>query len=270
MKRTIGWVAAMAAVAWMTPAVARAQQVGNPNDPWCQGEGDRDRGHYCEVREMTVPPPGGVLTVNARPNGGIKIVGWDRREVCVRAKVVANADTDDQARALAKEIAVRTDGSIRAEGPARDEDRNWSVSYEISVPVDQPLSLSSTNGGISINNIRAPVDFSTQNGGVALTDVGGNFKGRTQNGGVQVSLQGARWDGEGLEVETQNGGINVRLPDGYAAHVETSTVNGRISTDFPVTVVGQIDRRHLTADLNGGGATLKLTTTNGGVSIRKR
>jgi hypothetical protein len=270
MKRTTGWVAAMAAVVWMTPAVARAQQVGNPNDPWCQGEGDRDRGHYCEVREMTVPPPGGVLTVNARPNGGIKIVGWDRREVRVRAKVTANADADDQARALVKEITVRTDGSIRAEGPARDEDHGWSVSYEISVPVDQALSLWSTNGGISISNVNAQAGFRTQNGGIVLTDVGGNFKGRTQNGGVQVSLRGQRWDGEGLEVETQNGGIDVRLPDGYAAHVETSTVNGGTSTDFSVTVVGQIDRRHLTADLNGGGATLKLTTTNGGVSIRKK
>ena len=219
---------------------------------------------------MSVPPPGGVLTVDGRPNGGIKIIGWDSREVRVRAKVVANADTDDQARALAKEITVQTSGPIHAEGPAPDGDRNWSVSYEISVPVDQSLSLSSTNGGIAITNVRAQVDFRTRNGGVVLTDVAGNFKGRTQNGGVQVSLEGQRWDGEGLEVETQNGGINVRLPDGYSAHVETSTVNGRINTDFPVSVVGQIDRHQLTADLNGGGATLKLTTINGGVSILKR
>jgi hypothetical protein len=269
MTRTTGWMAAIAAVVWMMPSAARAQ-AGNPNDPWCRDEGDRDRGHYCEVREMTLPPLGGVLTVDARPNGGIKIVGWDRREVHVRAKVTANADTNEQAQALVKDVIVQTGGSIQAEGPARVDDRNWSVSYEISVPSDQGLSLSSTNGGISISNIRAQADFRTQNGGISLTNVAGNFKGRTQNGGVQVSLQGQRWDGEGLEVETQNGGINVVVPDNFSAHVETSTVNGRISTDFPVTVAGQIDRRHLTADINGGGATLKLTTINGGVNIRKR
>jgi hypothetical protein len=270
MTRTTAWVAAFAAVAWMVPSAAVAQQAGNPNDPWCRDEGNHDRGHYCEVREMTLPPLGGVLTVNAKPNGGIKIVGSNRRDVQVRAKVTAQAATNDQAQALVRDVTVQTGGSIQAEGPAMGEDRNWSVSYEISVPSDQPLSLASTNGGISISNIRAQADFRTQNGGISLTNVAGTFKGRTQNGGVQVSLQGQHWDGEGLDVQTQNGGITVTVPEGFSAHVETSTVNGRISTDFPVTVSGEMDRRHLTADINGGGATLKLTTTNGGVSIRKR
>ena len=269
MSRT-RWMAAVAALAWLIPVAAGAQQAGNPNDPWCRDEGNQDRGHYCEVRQMTLPAPGGTLTVNAAPNGGIKIVGWDRNGLQVRAKVAANADTGEQAQALVREIAVRTDGSIYAEGPAREEDRNWSVSYEISVPVGQPLSLASNNGGISIEHVRAQIDFRTQNGGVSLTDVGGAVKGRTQNGGVHVSLQGQRWDGQGLEVETQNGGVNLLLPDGYSARIETSTVNGRISTDFPVTATGTIDRRHLAGDINAGGTTLRLTTVNGGVSIRKK
>ncbi len=263
------WVAAVAAVAFSIPAAAGAQQTGNPNDPWCQGEGTRDRGHYCEVREMTFPAPGGVLTVDASPNGGIKVVGSDRRDVLVRAKVVTNADTTDQAQALAREITVQN-APIHAEGPTSGHDRNWSVSYEISVPIPQALSLASTNGGISIRGIHAQVDFHTQNGGIVLTDVAGLFKGRTQNGGVQVSLQGQRWEGDGLDVETQNGGIKVSLPEGYSARLETSTVNGRVSTDFPVTVVGSMDRRHLTGDINSGGAPLRLTTINGGVSITKK
>ncbi len=269
MKRT-AWVAAIAAAAWMVPAAAGAQQPGNPNDPWCRGDGDRDRGHYCEVREMTMAAPGGVLNVNASPNGGITIVGWDQQGVRVRAKVVANADTNDEAQALARQVTVQTQGTIQSEGPTRDNDRNWSVSYEISVPSQQPLSLATINGGISIHGIRAQVDFRTQNGGVVLTDVAGAFKGRTQNGGVQVSLQGQRWEGEGLDVQTQNGGIKLLLPEGYSARVETSTVNGSVSTDFPVTVVGAMDRRHLTGDINNGGVTLRLVTTNGGVSVRKK
>lgn len=264
------WVAAMAVAAWMVPAAAGAQQAGNPNDPWCRGDGDQDRGHYCEVREMTMPAPGGLLTVNASPNGGIKIVGWNQSEVRIRAKVVANADTNDQAQALVRQVTVQAQAAIQSEGPARENDRNWSVSFEISVPSTQALSLATTNGGISIQGIRAQVDFRTQNGGVVLTDVGGTFKGRTQNGGVQVSLEGQRWDGEGLDVETQNGGIKLLLPESYSARLESSTVNGSVTTDFPVTVVGEIDRRHLNGDINNGGATLRLTTTNGGVSIRKK
>ncbi len=268
MSRT-RWMAGLVALAWAIPAAAAAQQAGNPADPWCR-DGESDRGHYCEVRQMTVPAPGGALTVNARPNGGIKIVGSNRSDVQVRAKVVANADTNDQAQALAREVVVRTDGSIRSEGPARGEDRQWSVSFEISVPASQALSLGTTNGGVSIANVRGQIDFQTQNGGVVLDNVGGAVKGRTQNGGVQVSLDGQRWDGEGLEVETQNGGISLHLPEGYSARLETSTVNGRVNSDFAITATGTNDRRHVTGDINAGGTTLRLTTTNGGVSIRKK
>ncbi len=270
MKRTTAWVAAIAAMAWLVPGVARAQQAGNPDDPWCHDGGDSDRGRYCEVREMTMPVPGGVLTVDARPNGGIKIVGSDRPDVQVRARVSANADTDEQAQAIVKAITVQTGASIGATGPVDREGHNWSVSYEIGVPAVQALALSSVNGGISISNVRAEAEFETVNGGINLTDVAGRFKGRTRNGGVHVSLQGQRWEGEGLDVTTQNGGINLQLPEGFAAHVETSTVNGGIRSDLPVTASGVIDRRHLTGDLNGGGSTLHLTTTNGGISIRQR
>jgi hypothetical protein len=263
-------MAGLAVLAWAIPAAAAAQQAGNPADPWCRDEGGRDRGHYCEVREMTVPAPGGVLAVNARPNGGIKIVGSTRNDIQVRAKVVATAETDEQAQGLARQIAVKTDGSIRSEGPTRADDRQWSVSFEISVPSSQPLSLETTNGGVSIANVRGQIDFHTQNGGVVLDNVGGAVKGRTQNGGIQVSLEGQRWDGEGLEVETQNGGINLQLPDGYSARLETSTVNGGVHNEFPVTATGTNDRRHVTGDINAGGTTLRLTTVNGGVNIRKK
>lgn len=268
MKRMTSWTLALAAVAWMVPSVASAQQAGNPNDPWCRDGGDRDRGRYCEVREMTLPHTGGVLTVDAAPNGSIKIVGTSRADIFVRAKVQANADTDQQAQAIAKQISVQAAGSIHAQGPARDDDNNWSVSYEVSVPEDQALVLSSVNGSIALQNVRGGTDARTQNGSIALTDVAGTVKGRTQNGSVSVSLQGASWNGEGLDLQTTNGSVRLTVPDGFAAHLETSTRNGRVSVDFPIT--GEIDRRHVTADLNGGGAPVKVTTVNGSVSIKRR
>ena len=66
MTRTTGWVAAIAAVVFMTPSVARAQ-AGNPNDPWCRDEGNQDRGHYCEV---LAGPPGFLSLDTGRPAPG--------------------------------------------------------------------------------------------------------------------------------------------------------------------------------------------------------
>jgi hypothetical protein len=51
--------------------------------------------------------------------------------------------------------------------------------------------------------------------------------------------------------------------------IETGTVNGRVETDFPVTLQGRLRRQQLTIPLNGGGKTLRVTTTNGSVRLSK-
>ena len=95
------------------------------------------------------------------------------------------------------------------------------------------------------------------------------MRGSTTNGGVRVTLRGAGWNGEGLDVETLNGGVQLRVPDGYSAHLEAATRNGGLQIDFPVTVQGNVGRT-LSTDLGRGGAPIHLRTTNGGVSVRRQ
>ena len=66
------------------------------------------------------------------------------------------------------------------------------------------------------------------------------MNGETRNGGLNVALSGYRWDGDGLDVETSNGGVTVAIPDGYNAELETRTVNGGLRIDFPITVQGEL------------------------------
>ena len=106
------------------------------------------------------------------------------------------------------------------------------------------------------------------NGGVSLKRVGGNVKGGTTNGGLSVELAGERWDGEALDVSTTNGGVSVSIPENYSARLETGTVNGHLSIDFPVTVQGNITKE-LAVNLGAGGATIRAMTTNGGVRIHR-
>jgi DUF4097 and DUF4098 domain-containing protein YvlB len=101
-----------------------------------------------------------------------------------------------------------------------------------------------------------------------LKRVGGLVRGGTTNGGVVVELDGARWDGETLDVKTTNGGIVMSVPENYSAHLETGTINGHLSVDFPVTVQGRITRE-LAVNLGSGGPTVRATTTNGGVKIKR-
>ncbi len=136
------------------------------------------------------------------------------------------------------------------------------------VPRRSDVSLETHNGGISISDVIGRLEFTALNGGVVLRRVGGSVKGGTTNGGLVVELAGDRWDGETLDVKTTNGGIVMSVPENYSAHLQTATVNGNLSVDFPVTVQGRITRE-LAVNLGSGGATVRAVTTNGGVKIKR-
>jgi hypothetical protein len=237
---------------------------------WCRDErrGNDRQERYCEVREHTLSA-GGRLSVDARPNGGIEVRAWERGEIRLEAKVVAQADTESEARDIASQVQIETGNTVRAEGPRSGRRSSWWVSYRLSVPRSAELALTSTNGGISVRGTRGDLELETSNGGLSLDDVGGRVRGKTTNGGVDLGLTGREWQGEGVDLRTSNGGVTLRVPDDYNAHIETGTVNGRVNVNFPVTVHGRIDRE-LNLDLGSGGKTIRVQTTNGGVSLSRR
>jgi len=187
--------------------------------------------------------------------------------------VQTSAREASDARSLAGQVQVQAGGGrVYATGPDSNRGREWwSVSYRINVPRKNDLDLRASNGGITIVGVSGNMRFDTTNGGVRLQDVGGRVNGETRNGGLNVTLSGSRWDGEGLDVETSNGGVNLAIPDGYNAELETRTVNGGLRIDFPITVQGELtSRRGLSTTLGSGGPLVRVRTTNGGVNIRRR
>ena len=271
MKLPFMLSAALALGPTFVPGTTQAQRSRETRD-WCDNNnsGD-DRARFSEVRNFAVPASGATINVDAAPNGGIKVQGEARGDVQVEACVNATADSAEQARALAQRVAVvATADRISATGPQNLNRREgWSVSYRLVVPNKTSLSLRSTNGGISLEDVDGDIEFRTVNGGVNLTRMAGNVRGRTSNGGVDVELDGSTWNGQGLDVETQNGGVRMSIPANYSARLETGTVNGRMNIEFPVTVQGQVTRR-IEAQLGSGGPLIKVQTSNGGVDIRKK
>jgi hypothetical protein len=264
MKRLTGFLL-LAALA--IPATA---QTVRTDDPWCERNSswhsDYDETH-CEVREFTLAPRRS-LDVNAGQNGGISVEAWDRNETRLLARVEAKAESSADARRLAEEVEIETSGTIRPRVPKTGR-RAWaSVSFKLMVPRFSNLDLEADNGGISIDGVTGDIRFDTQNGGVSLTAVGGDVRGRTTNGGLSVTLTGDRWDGDGLDAQTTNGGVQLVVPDGYSADLETGTVNGGLRIDFPVMVQGDVGRRVETT-LGEGGAPIRALTTNGGVKVER-
>ena len=260
---------AIAAAAAFSPSVVAQQAQA---DDWCRSERrGRDREGVCEVRRHTLSPGAGTLSVDASPNGGIEVRGGPRGDVLVEAKVVATAETEARAREIAAGVKIDAySDKISAEGPGGLGRReNWYVSYRLAVPSQTSLALRSSNGGISVSDVEGRIEFRTVNGGVKLSGLAGEVTGRTSNGGVEVDLNGATWVGAGLDVETSNGGVRVRIPEQYSARLEAGTVNGGFEIDFPLTVHGRIDRE-ISANIGAGGPLIRIRTSNGGVKVTKK
>lgn len=269
MRSTIWRLLALAAIAAAPLSAGQPRRVSD--EQWCRedGGGWRERARHCEVREMTLGA-GGVLAVDARPNGGIQVEGWDRNEVRLRVKIVATADTDDAARALASEVRVDTSGTVAASGPESSQRRQWYASFRLDVPRGQALKLRADNGGLHLSDIDGDAELNTINGGLHLDRVAGHIVGETVNGGIHVELAGSEWQGEGLELRTTNGGLHLEIPSNYNARLEASTVNGGVHSDVPSAHRGKRRGGRIAADLGSGGPLLKFETTNGGLHIAER
>jgi hypothetical protein len=266
-SRTWTLVAVVAAAA---PLAGAAEMRVVTDDAWCQRDGDwgNRRERYCEVRETSWRGSGPVKA-DSRPNGGIEVKGWNRDEVRLRVRVTANADTVAEARDLAGQVRVETDGGVRVVGPeSRTRDRNWSASIRLDVPRDAELELQADNGGIHIGDFAGRAKFSTVNGGIHLEGAGGHLEGTTVNGGLHVVLAGSEWQGDGLDLSTTNGGVHLQIPNGYNARLATGTVNGGVHSDLPATGVGRgRSAARIDTELGHGGPLLRLETTNGGLHI---
>lgn len=265
------------AAASFRPTSAFASQTGDWSTGPCNSDEGNTRnnswwGHQervCEMRTTTLKLGGAHLAVKSE-NGGIEVTGEDRNDLLIEARVQAWAGSEADARSILKQVAIDTSGdSIRDSGPHfHMGNSGYGVNYRLRVPRHLAVDLKSENGGIDIAHLDGEIRFETTNGGVGLNDLAGDVRGSTVNGGLDISLTGDRWNGQGLNAETTNGGVSLNVPSHYSAHLETGTVNGGIHLNFPLTIQGDIKNR-LATNLGSGGPTIHAETTNGGVEINR-
>jgi DUF4097 and DUF4098 domain-containing protein YvlB len=116
--------------------------------------------------------------------------------------------------------------------------------------------------------VTGDIDVTTSNGPLSLENLGGNVRARTTNGPLSITLDGPKCDGSGLEARTSTGPVTISVPEGYNARLEAGTTNGPVNLGFPITVVGRITR-DISTNLGAGGATIRATTTNGPLTVRR-
>jgi DUF4097 and DUF4098 domain-containing protein YvlB len=233
------------------------------------GGRDNETVRHCEMREQSYPSIG-RLNVDAGHNGAVSVKGAFRGDVLVRARVETNANNEAAAASMASQVSIDgSGGQVHANGPQTGENASWSVSYEIFVPQTSDLTLKTHNGAVSISDVRGALRFDVNNGAVRLKRVAGDVGGTTVNGAIQADLAGGTWDGRQLEITTHNGAVSVTMPSYYSAHIKTETGNGRIQSDFPMTVSGDLRPQNLDFNLGSGGPLIHVTTGNGAIRLKR-
>src|ERR1700722_17552126 len=167
---------------------------GNTNNSFF---GHQER--VCELRRTTLPLTNGQLSVSGE-NGGIEVIGEERRDIALEARVVVQDASRESAESILREVKIVTTGTIHAEGPQMSgwSHRNWSVNFRLHVPRHLAAQLHTENGGIDIKSVEGTINADTTNGGLTLDDLAGEVHASTVNGGLDVTLDGDQWRGGGL------------------------------------------------------------------------
>jgi Putative adhesin len=261
-----------------------------------------------EVFQRTLPAAGVSMLSVSNVNGAISVQPWDKPEIHIEAKKRVRHSSQETAEQYARqiEIAVETKGDVlevRTVMPAQKEGWDWvewlfsldwlfegrareaSVSYEISTPPRMDAKLVSTNGRVEIGAIEGRADLHTTNGAVTAEGTQGAVKAHTTNGAIsllqvaggcnavttngKITAELLSLGSQGCELHTTNGAIHITLPENIRADLDASTTNGNVTSALPLSVQGKISQRGMEGKINGGGAPLKLRTTNGGITIEK-
>jgi DUF4097 and DUF4098 domain-containing protein YvlB len=197
--------------------------------------------------------------------GDVRICALWRRDICDDDGMHIRRGTDGNERTDRRDVkvkfTVKVPSGVRVDaGTVNGEMRIRDVSSDVHA--------STVNGLVEVRNVGGEVRAKTVNGRVEVTTRSGPVNANTVNGDIDVTMGSLARDGE-MRFKTVNGSVTVETPPGLDANVSMETMHGSISSDWPVQLSGKFGPRHAEGTIGRGGRSIRLTTLNGSVELRK-
>lgn len=169
-------------------------------------------------------------------------------------------------------MRLRTsNGSVWAARVRGDLDASTSNGSVEVRELDGPAMIRTSNGRVTADEVRGALDAASSNGSIhaRLTrpEPHREIKLQTNNGSIDLTVDALA--SNDIRAGTTNGGITVKLPSQTGAHVHAHTSHSRIQSEFDVRGKVEWSKSNLEGDIGGGGPTIELTSSNGGIRLLK-
>jgi DUF4097 and DUF4098 domain-containing protein YvlB len=139
----------------------------------------------------------------------------------------------------------------------------------IDLAVTRGTVKATTSGGsIRVREAARDLVLKAASGGITVDSASAGVDAESSAGPIQVGFSAAPTKDSTLL--TAAGAITVYLPASAGVSVDAQATGGAISSDFPMMLEKEAESGELRGTMNGGGNTLKLEATGGGIRIRKR
>lgn len=217
-------------------------------------------------------------------DGNVRIDAWDRPEIDARIETVGYTINKDFS-LIESQAGGRVSIELKFPSGWNFNMGRHSVEVIVKVPRDTKLDVNTADGRVSVTGTRGEMRIHTGDGAIDGTNLDGRLIASTGDGPIRVAgrfdeidlhtgdgtVEDAAMPGSTVasqwSVRTGDGGVTLRLPDGFKADLEADTGDGGVTLNVPVTVSGSVSRSHVRGALNGGGGLLKVHTGDGSIRV---
>lgn len=215
----------------------------------------------------TYPLNSGGSFVLENVNGSVRVEGWSRDEVEVRAVKSSLSDPRELERVKIDVLAEPGQVAVRTRYP-EGQGVEVAVEYIVHVPYRVLLgSIGTVNGSVVVRGVQGGGELRSVNGDVEVFDSSGRFSARTTNGDLHLELH-QLMDGGPMDIETVNGSVLLGLPSDAQADLKILSMNGDFSSELPVvSTSGTTALRAFRARLGSGGGQISVRTVNGQIRL---
>ena len=225
-------------------------------------------------------PVSGSPRVNINTfDGQVTVHGWDKPEVKYTA--TSRADAEDALKQL--DIITEQHGQVVSITARNEFQRNASVAFEVFVPRQTTLHVSSGDGAVSLDGVSGEITLRSGDGAIEVSNSGGQLQVNTGDGTIQISKFDGQVDartGDGaialdgifkaLSAKTGDGEISLTVPAGSSFTIETNLPDEISNEGFTVSEDITRSPRLKRWKIGNGGQIFVLRSGEGKILLRPR